>query len=456
MRHGTPGGGRRVMASMGPPADVADQCRFRMGHADTERFLHICGSEQTDVTAALQSPVRERNPVFLLRKAAGMVSLLRNASWLTLFGKRAVPSAASEHLTRRSLTLSLFAWTVLTITTAVAADYPERPVRVIVPNPPGTEPDVTTRAILAELTQQLGKEFVVDYRPGAEGLRATEMIVRAAPDGYTIGQGNLRTLVGHRIFVPKLPYDPDRDVQPVAQFAAGFSILAVALSLPVNSVQELIDHARKNPGKLLFASTGNGQLSHMTTELFKRMTGTQMTHVPYKGMQQVITDTIGGQVHLIFYFASAIGPHVAAGRVRGLAVTTAKRSSLYPELPTVAESGVPNFEMTVFRGIIAPGGVSKTVVNRLNAEVNRALATSTVKDKFGALGTEPTGGTPAEFAALIKRELIKWTAVCSVQGREHQAGLVRFSVRETAAPPDGFCITQCSIKCRIEKRSLVY
>ncbi len=319
--------------------------------------------------------------------------------------------AASEHLTRRSLTLSLFAWTVLTITTAVAADYPERPVRVILPVPPGSEPDVGARAIVAELTRQMGKQFVVDNRPGAEGLLATELIARAAPDGYTIGQGNLRSLVGNRIFLPKLPYDPDRDIQPVAQFAAGFSILAVTLSLPVKSVQELIDHARKNPSKLLFASGGNGHLSHMTAELFKRMTGTQMTHVPYKSLRQGITDTIEGQVHLIFYFASSIGPHVAAGRVRGLAVTTAKRSSIYPELPTVAESGVPNFEMTVFAGIIAPGGVSKTIVNRLNAEVNKALATSTVKDKFGALGAELTGGTPAEFTVFIKREMIKWTAV---------------------------------------------
>lgn len=150
---------------------------------------------------------------------------------------------------------------------------------------------------------------------------------------------------------------------------------------------------------------------HLSAELFKRMTGTQMTHVPYKGSQQGVTDMIGGQVHLMFDVASSIGVHVRAGRVRGLAVTTAKRSSSYPELPTVAESGVPNFEIVGWGGIIAPGGISRTIVNRLNAEVNKALATSTVKEQFAVAGNVPTGGTPEEFAALIKREVIKWAAV---------------------------------------------
>ena len=292
-----------------------------------------------------------------------------------------------------------------------AADYPERLVRVIVPSAPGGSPDVGARIIVTEMTRQLGKQFVVDNRPGASGSIGTEMIARAAPDGYTIGQGIFPTLVTNRFFLPKLPYDIDRDIQPIAQFWVTPNLLAVALSLPIKSVQELIDHARKNPGKLLFASSGNGTSMHLSGELFKRMTGTQMTHVPYKATQQAISEIIGGQVHLMFDPAASIGPHVKAARLRGLAVTTSKRSSAYPELPTVAESGVPKFEVAPVGGIVAPAGVSKAIVNRLNAEVNKALATAAVREKIVAMGPEPTGGTPEEFTALIKRDVAKWAEV---------------------------------------------
>ena len=257
----------------------------------------------------------------------------------------------------------------------------------------------------------MGKQFVVDNRPGASGSIGTDLIARATADGYTIGNGNFPTLVTNRSILPKLPYDPDRDIQPVAMTVVAPNMLAVALSLPVKSVQELIDHARKYPGKLLFASSGNGTSLHLAGELLKRRTGTQMTHVPYKAAQQGITDMIGGQIHLMFDNVQSIGPHARSGRVRGLAVTTLQRLSAYPELPTVAESGVPNFEVVPFGGIVAPSGVSKSIVNRLNAEVNKALASSSVKEKFGALGVMPTGGTPEEFAAYIKREVIKWTEV---------------------------------------------
>ena len=294
---------------------------------------------------------------------------------------------------------------------SIAADYPDRPVRVIVASAPGGGPDVGTRIIVAELTRQMGQQFVVDNRPGATGLIGTEMIARATPDGYTIGNGYSATLAMNRSILPKLPYDPDRDIQPVSQYSLAPNILAVTLSLPVKSVQELIDHARKNPGKLLFASSGNGTSLHLSGELFKRMTGTQMTHVPYKAAQQGITDMIRGQIHLMFDNVPSIGPHVRGGRVRGLAITSTKRSSSYPELPTVSESGVPNFEVVPFGGMVAPGGLSKTIVNRLNTEVNKALATSAVKEKFAVLGNVPAGGTPEEFAAFIKLEVIKWAEV---------------------------------------------
>ena len=211
--------------------------------------------------------------------------------------------------------------------------------------------------------------------------------------------------------MPKLPFDLDRDLLPISQYFLTSNILAVTLSLPVKSVPELIDYARKNAGKLLFASSGNGTSMHLSAELFKHLTGTQMTHGPYKAAQQGVADLIGGQVQLMFDSTSSIGAQVKAGRVRGLAVTGAKRSPTYPELPTIAESGVPNFEMTAWGGFAAPSGVSKSIVNRLSVEINKALATAAVKEKFAANGSVPTGNTPDEFTALIKRELTKWVEV---------------------------------------------
>lgn len=293
----------------------------------------------------------------------------------------------------------------------IAAEYPDRPVRIIVPSAPGGAPDVTTRIVAAELTRQLGQQFVVDNRPGASGVIGTELTVRATPDGYTIGQANLTTLVNNRIFMAKLPFDLDRDLMPISQYFLTVNILAVTLSLPVKSVPELIDHARKNPGKLLFASSGNGTSMHLCGEMFKHLTSTQMTHVPYKAAQQGVADLIGGQVQLMFDSTSSIGAQVKAGRVRGLAVTGAKRSPTYPELPTVAEAGVPAFEMTAWGGFAAPSGVPKTIVNRLSAEINKALATTAVKEKFAANGSVPSGNTPEEFTALIKRELTRWSEV---------------------------------------------
>ncbi len=293
----------------------------------------------------------------------------------------------------------------------LAADYPDRPVRVIVPSAPGGAPDVTTRIVVAELTKQMGQQFVVDNRPGASGIIGTELTVRATPDGYTFGQANLTTLVNNRIFLPKLPFDLDRDLLPISQYFLSFNILAVTLSLPVKSVPELIDYARKNPGKLLFASSGNGTSMHLSGELFKHLTSTQMSHVPYKAAQQGVADLIGGQVQLMFDTASSIGTQVKAGRVRGLAVTSAKRSPVYADLPTVAEAGVPGFDMTVWGGYAAPSGVPKAIVNRLSVEINKALATTTVKEKFAANGSVPSGNTPEEFTALIKQELMRWSAI---------------------------------------------
>ena len=339
-----------------------------------------------------------------------MDSFQCNSLWLSYLHNNQLCFIAGTHSLRRTYTMCIAVCAVLTTTNA-AADYPERPVRVIVASGAGGGADVGTRIVAGELSRQTGKQFIVDNRPGATGLIGTELIARATPDGYTIGQGNIGTLATNRSILPKLPYDPDRDIKFISQYAVTPNILVVAPSLPIKTVRELIDQARKSPGKLLFASNGNGGTLHLTGELFKRMTGTQITHVPYKTAQQATTDLIGGQVHLMFDNASSVGVHVKAERVRGIAVTTGKRIPTYPDLPTVAESGVPNFEVTSWGGFVAPSGVPPAIINRLNMEINKALVTSTVKEKFGALGIIPTGGTPEEFAAHVKREVVKWAEV---------------------------------------------
>jgi tripartite-type tricarboxylate transporter receptor subunit TctC len=293
----------------------------------------------------------------------------------------------------------------------VAAAYRERPVRIIVPGGAGSGPDTTARLMAAELGRQMGQQFVVDNRPDASGAIATEMIARASADGHIIGFGNTNTLATLPNLMVKLPYDTDRDIQPVVQTTATPFILAVTLSLPVKSVQELIAHARQQPGKLLYASGGNAGPSHLITALFQHMTGTRMTHVAYKSGQQGVTDVLGGQVHLMFDNIQSLGPHVRVGRVRGLALSSDQRSASFPALPTVAEAGVPNFDVTGWGGIVAPRAVSRAIVERLNRGVNEALAVPAVREKFAVTGAVPVGGTPEAFGAFIRREVIKWGAV---------------------------------------------
>jgi tripartite-type tricarboxylate transporter receptor subunit TctC len=297
------------------------------------------------------------------------------------------------------------------------AEYPDRPIRYIVPSAAGGSPDITARALTAELGRQMGQQFVVDNRPGgASGTIGTEMIARAAPDGYTIGQGLAPAMSIMRTLLPKLSYNPELDLQPIVQVYFTPNLLAVAPSLPVKSVQELIGYAKKNPDTLLFASSGSGSTFHISAELFKLMTGTRMIHVPYKGVQLAIPDLAAGRVHVMFDSVASIGPHVKAGRVRGLAVTSLKRSQAFPELPTVSEAGVPGFEVISWAGVIAPAKTPKAIVTRLNAEVNKAIASPQVREKFTALGYEVVGGTSEQFAAHIKRETAKWADVVKRAG----------------------------------------
>ena len=307
-------------------------------------------------------------------------------------------------------------WAVLTIATAMAAEYPARPIRFIVPTAPGGAPDMNARLIATELARQIGQQVVVDNRPGASGVIGMEMIGRSAPDGYTIGYGTNTGLVANRSVIAKLPYDPDKDFHMVVQLLVGLNVLVVTPSLPVKTVQELIDYAKKNPGKLTFGSAGNGTSNHVAGELFKLLTGTQIVHVPYKGSSQADTDLIAGRVQLIFENVGPILPHINAGRVRALGVTSLKRSSILPDVPTISEAGVPGYELTTFAGIIVPVGVPKAIVARLNAEINKAIALPGMKDKYAAIGYELVGGTSEQFEALVKKEIVKWADVVKRAG----------------------------------------
>ena len=309
---------------------------------------------------------------------------------------------------RRKLLVGLCAAAVLQ---TAAAAYPDRPIRFIVPAGPGSAPDINMRMLATELSKQLGQQFVIDNRPGASGIIGMEMIVRAPPDGYTIGYGTSAGLVGNRTVVAALPYDPDKDLELIAQLLFGANLLAVTSSFPVKSVNELIEYAKNNPGKLSYGSTGPGTSLHLSGELFKLMTGIRIVHVSYKTSQQADTDLIGGRVQLMFENLAPILPLVKAGRVRGLAVTSPKRSPAIPEMPTISEAGVPVYEFITFTGLVAPVRVPKAIIAKLNAEINKAIALPALKEKFAANGYELVGGTAAQFAALVKRETVKWAEI---------------------------------------------
>lgn len=288
----------------------------------------------------------------------------------------------------------------------LAAEYPARPIRYIVPSAAGGGADISARLLTAELAQQYRQQFVIDNRPSSGGLIGMELLVHAKPDGYTLGYGNMTYVAINTTLIPKLPYNVERDLDMVGQFTSGQNLLAVRNSLPVRSVQELVAYLRNNPGKLSFASSGNGTTLHLSGELFKQLTHTDMLHVPYKAVQQGITELIAGQVDVIFDNQPSIGPHVQAGRVRGLATTGPKRSIVFTDLPTIAEAGVPGYDITTWTGMIAPKGLPKAVLVRLNDGI--AAACATLRAKLEATGQECATKSPEEFARFVKAEERKW------------------------------------------------
>jgi len=312
--------------------------------------------------------------------------------------------------------LSVLLCSLIALASSAAAEYPERPLRLILSSAPGASSDIVSRILAAELVKQMGQQIIIDNRPGAVQTIGTAMIVRANPDGYTLGYANVVTLAINKALLAKLPYDPDRDLALVGQFLSTYNLLAVANSLPVKSVKELIDYARLNPGRVLNCSSGNGTTGHLGGELFKIMTRTQFVHVPYKGSAQCLTDLASGQIQLIFDNLTSIAPHVKAGRVRGLGVSSMRRSLIFPDIPTIAEAGVPGYETNSWGGIVVPARTPRAIVLKLNAEINKALQSPELRERYAAIEAEPTGGTPEQFAAFVKTEAVKWADVVKKSG----------------------------------------
>ena len=294
--------------------------------------------------------------------------------------------------------------------------YPSRSVRLVVPFPPGGTTDILARAAAQKLTEVLGQQVIVDNRPGAGGNIGAELVAHAPPDGYTLLMGTVGTHAINASLYSKMPYDHIKDFAPVILVAGVPNVLVVTPSLPVNSVQELIAYAKANPGKLNFASSGNGTSIHLSGELFKSLTGVTMTHVPYKGSALALTDLVGGQVQLMFDNLPSSLAFIKAGKLRALAVTSATRAAALPDVPTMVEAGVPGFEATAWFGILAPAGTPRDVVTRLNGEVAKWLASPEAREKLMAQGAIAAGGSPEDFAHHIAAETTKWAKVVKESG----------------------------------------
>ncbi len=296
-----------------------------------------------------------------------------------------------------------------------AQAYPQKPVRLVVPFAPGGTTDILARLVGQKLTPVLGQTVFVENRPGANGAVGSELVAKSAPDGYTLIMGYLGSLAINPHLYSKLPYDSVRDFAPVTLVAATAQAIVVHPALPPSCV-ELIALAKRQRGQITYASAGIGSPSHLAGELFKMMAGVDIVHVPYKGSGAVMSDLIGGHVAMSFGGLAAAMPHVKSGRLRLLAVTTARRSSAVPQVPTVAESGVPGFDVSSWFGVLAPAATPRDAIDRLHVEIARVLAAKDVKERLAADGAEPVGNTPQEFAAFIRAELVKWGKVVKGTG----------------------------------------
>lgn len=300
---------------------------------------------------------------------------------------------------------------------ARAQAYPTKPIRIVVPFPPGGTSDILARAIGQKLAEEWRQQVIVDNRPGAGANIGAEVVAKASADGYTLFLASTIHTINPSLY-KKLNYDPVKDFTPVMLVVATSQVLCVHPSLPVKSVKEFITYARKRPGELNYSSAGNGSQPHLTAELFKARTGINIVHIPYKGAPPAMTDLLAGQVALTFATAPSAVPHVKAGKLRALGVSTAKRISALPDVPTIAEAGVPGFEAVGWNGLVGPAGMPAAIVDKLNATVTRIVHEPAMSKYLSSQGADPETGTPAEFAAYIKSEIAKWAQVVKDSGAQ--------------------------------------
>jgi tripartite-type tricarboxylate transporter receptor subunit TctC len=288
--------------------------------------------------------------------------------------------------------------------------WPAKPVKIVVPFPAGGPTDVMTRALADKLSTALGQPVVIDNKPGAGGTIGSDLVAKSAPDGYTLLMATGST---HSVgpYLGKVPYDPQKDFTPVIYVGTATNILLVSPKLGVGNVRELIALAKQKPGELNYATSGIGSVAHLTSEMFAAMAGIKLTHVPYKGTQQSIADIASGQVAMLFDNVLTAKPHVDSGRLKGIAISSLKRSELVPDIPTVSESGLPGFESNNWFGIFGPASLPRPVVDRVNAEVNRIVKDPAIRERFHTLGFETTGGAPQDLDNIMKSEAQKWSKV---------------------------------------------
>jgi tripartite-type tricarboxylate transporter receptor subunit TctC len=329
--------------------------------------------------------------------------------------------AASLRARLRALAAGVHAVVVATMLAvsfvpAALAQYPDQPIRLIVPFPAGGGADNLARAIMPRVSQVLGQPIVIDNRPGAGGNVGAELVAHAAPDGYTLLYGTNGTHAINRALYASLGFDPVRDFAPVSRMTQIAAMLIVNPALPVQTVGELIQYAKANPGKVNFASAGNGTTSHLAGVLLAQTAGIDIVHVPYRGGAAAATDLVGGQVQMMIDVMPNAYPLAKGGRVRGIAVTTQKRWPAAPELPTFSESGLPGFEVTAWDGILAPAGTPTAVIDRLNAAIRQALDDPELRETLLSRGAQPVAGSPADFARHIRSESEKWAQVVHASG----------------------------------------
>ena len=318
-----------------------------------------------------------------------------------------------KSLCKRALLAGLGA---LSLSAAAFAQYPNKPIKIIVPFLAGGTTDIMARAVAADLQKAFGQAVVVENRAGAGGNIGADAVAKSAPDGYTFLMGTVGTHAINMALYTKMPYDAVKDFAPVSLVAAVPNILVATPSFPVNSVKELIDLAKKEDGKLTFASSGSGTSIHLSGELFKQLAGVQMTHVPYKGSSAALPDVMSGQVNVMFDNAPSVMPHIKGGKLKAIAVTSGKRAPALPNVPTIAESGLPGFEASSWFGLLAPAGTPKEIVDKVSAQIQKMLQTPEMKERLASQGADGVGNTPEQFAAHIKTEIDKWAKVVKASG----------------------------------------